>query len=253
MENVTPVPKKGPDEWEMQVVWLDPDDLVPNVENPNEQDDRTFNALVESIRTEGWTVPVTAVWDEARGKHEIVGGEHRWRAARVMGSKVPVILLPPEEFDRDRRDWNVVKDNMLRGTLNPDKFTQMYARLAKKYDGEVLQTLMGFTSEDAFRRMYRDVARQLPPALQQALADAKDEIKTIDDLSAVLNRLFRDHGETLPSNFMVFSWGGKEVLWIRADADLWHMVSGLAKAVDAEGGDMTERMKDLLGRSQVPA
>ena len=224
---VASVPVKGPSEWEMQVVWMDPDDLVPNSENPNQQDDRTFNALCDSIRTEGWTQPVTAVFDAARGKHEIVGGEHRWRAARVLGSKVPVLALPHDEFDRDRRDWNVVKDNLLRGSLNPEKFTRLYQRMAQKYDADTLKTLMGFTSEDAFQRVFKDVARQLPAELQQALLDSREEIRTIDDLSAVLNRLFRDHGETLDSNYMVLSWGSKEVLWIRADSQLWKAANAL--------------------------
>lgn len=239
---------KGPAEWDMQVIWLDPDDLVPNAENPNEQDDATFNALVQAIRTEGWTAPVQAVWDEARGKHEIVAGEHRWRAARVIQCKVPVIPLPPDEFDRDRRDWNLVKDNILKGSLNPEKFTRLYARLSKKYDAEVLKTLMGFTSEDAFKRVYKDVARALPPELQQALADSREEIRTIDDLSAVLNRLFRDHGETLDSNYMVFSWGSKEILWIRADSDLWKMANRLIEL----GSEMAEpRSADEMMRNAI--
>lgn len=244
--NVTAVPTKGPDEWDMQVQWLEVDDLVPNAENPNEQDDATFNALVQSIRTEGWTQPVQAVWDDARGKYEIVAGEHRWRAARVLQCKVPTIPLPPEDFDRDRRDWNLVKDNMLRGKMNPETFTRLYTRLSKRYDDEVLKTLMGFTSEDAFKRVFKTVERSLPPGLQEALAGAKDEIKTIDDLSAVLNRLFRDHGETLDANYMVFSWGTKEVLWIRCDSDLWKMANASVEASRDTGESATDLMKRAL-------
>ncbi len=235
----------GANEWDMEVVWMDPDDLVPNVDNPNQQDDRTFNALVDSIQTEGWTVPITAVEMED-GKFEIVGGEHRWRAARVLGVKVPVISLPPDEFDKDRRDWNVVKDNILRGDLNPEKFSRLFKRMSEKYDAEVLKSLMGFTTEDAFQKVFRSVVAQLPPSLQQALLDAQDEIKTIDDLSIVLNRLFHEFGDTLDSNMMVFSWAGKEVMWIRADARLWKVAQGIAAQVAREHGDMTKTMGDIL-------
>lgn len=249
MTSSAAITDRGPGEWDMQVVWLDPDDLVPNPDNPNEQDDATFNALVQAIRTEGWTQPVQAVWDEIRGKYEIVAGEHRWRAGRVLGSQIPTIPLPPEDFDRDRRDWNLVKDNVLRGDLNPVKFAALYQRMVAKYDSEVLQNLMGFTSSDAFKKVYREVARGLSPEMQAALDAAKGEIKTIDDLSLVLNRLFRDHGETLDSNFMVFSYGGRDVLWVRADKDLWQIVKGMADEAQAGGTDVAA---DLLARLVTP-
>ena len=241
------IAERGPVEWDMQVVWMDPEDLVPNTENPNQQDDATFNALVREIQREGWTQPVQAVFDHARGKHEIVAGEHRWRAARILQCKVPVLPLPPEEFDRDRRDWVMVKDNLLKGHLNPEKFTQLYNRMVKKYDGEVLKALMGFTSDDAFQKVYQEVRRTLPPEMQAALDATKDEIRTIDDLSTVLNRLFRDHGETLDSNFMVFSYGGKDVIWVRADADLWKRVKAMADSAKKDQGDLTADLKTALG------
>lgn len=235
---------RGAGEWDMRVVWLDVDDLVPNADNPNQQDDATFNALVQSIETEGWTQPVQAV--RLKNGWEIVAGEHRWRAARVLGCKVPVIELPAEDFDADRRDWNLVKDNILRGSLNPEKFSRLYDRLTQKYDAEVLQTLMGFTSQDAFQKVYKEVRDALPQSLQDALDAARDEIKTIDGLAAVLNRLFTEFGETLPSNMMTFSWGTKNVLWIQCDSELWKVVSQIADGVKESGGSMTEEMKRLL-------
>jgi ParB/RepB/Spo0J family partition protein len=235
---------RGSGEWDMKVLWLDHDQLQPNRDNPNQQDDATFNALVSSIETEGWTQPVQAV--KVGEFWEIVAGEHRWRAARVLDCKVPVIELPADDFDQDRRDWNLVKDNILRGSLNPEKFARLYDRMAQKYDAEVLQSLMGFTSTDAFSKVYKEVRDALPDALKDALDAAKDEIKTIDGLAAVLNRLFTEFGETLPSNIMTFSWGTKDVLWIQCDSELWKTVKAIADDVSESGESMTDRMKQLL-------
>jgi hypothetical protein len=254
VEQAAEVPAElGPGEWSMQVTWLDVDELVPNAENPNQQDDETFNGLVQAIQSEGWTDPVKAVWDEARGKYEIVGGEHRWRAAKVLACKVPTIVLPPEQFGRDRRDWTMVKDNLLRGRLNPEKFAKLYERMAARYDAEVLQSLMGFTSETAFQKVYKEAKAGLPPELQAALDAAKDEIKTIDDLSMVLNRLFREHGETLPSDFMVFSWGGKDVIWVRADRELFELVSEMGADCDRDGTSLSDALLHVVkeGRDSV--
>ena len=253
------IEQRGPGEWDMTVQWLTVDQLVPNAENPNEQDDATFNGLVESIEQDGWTAPMQAVSiGQLDGKEmfEIVAGEHRWRAAKVLQCKVPVIALPRDDFDEDRRQWTLVKDNILKGKLNPQKFSQLYDRMAKKYDPEVLKTLMGFTTSDAFLKVYQQTKANLPPEMQAALEDAKEEIKTIDDLSRVLNRLFQAHGETLPSNFMVFSYGSKEVLWVRADKALWELITKLGKHVDAEGLDytavLTEALRDYRPPAEIP-
>lgn len=250
----------GPLEWDMKVLWLDTDQLVPNASNPNEQDDATFNALVDSITRDGWTQPVQAV-QIAESMYEIVAGEHRWRAAKVLQSKVPVIPLPAGEFHEDRREWALVKDNMLHGKLNPAKFASLYERLTQRYDADVMKTLMGFTTEDAFKKVYQKTREGLPPELQSAMDSAKDEIRTIDDLSRVLNRLFQEHGETLPSNFMVFSYGGKEVMWVRADRELWQTVSRLGKEAENYGLDLAAVIGEALrplklerpARAEAPA
>lgn len=213
--------------------------LVPNPLNPNSQNDETFNGLVEAIEEEGFVEPVQAV-ERADGLFDIVGGEHRWRAMTVLGEEfTPCVLLDPDKFDADRQAWNLVKMNVLHGDLNPVKFSRLFDELKHRYDEETLKTLMGFTTEDAFARMYQDVRSSLPPELQDALDDAKDEIKTIDDLSGVLNRLFAEFGATLPSNMMVFSFGGKEVLWVRCDNDLWATVKEIAREVADEKEDMS--------------
>lgn len=219
--------------------------LVKNDANPNEMDDRTFNALCESIMEEGWTEPVTVVPNG--DSYVIVGGHHRYDAAVTLGmEQVPCWVLDPEKFDEDRQGWNLVKMNVLRGQLNPSKFTALYERMVKTYGAEVLQSLMGFTNEDAFKKMYQDVRKSLPPELAKALDATKDEIKTIDDLSLVLNRLFKEHGETLPSNMMVFSWAGKDVLWVRCTDDLWKVVTAMAKRTAEAEGDMAQVLLEAL-------
>jgi ParB-like nuclease domain len=240
---------------EPHVEWLAIDAIVPNPSNPNEQDERTFNATVASIEEEGWLQPCASVVDLGNGTYEIVGGEHRWQAARVLGHETaPFWLLDPEKFGRDRRDWSLMKMNLIAGKTNPEKFARLYERMVQTYDAETLQALMGFTSQDAFAKVYKGVKDALPKELQDALEDVKGEIRTIDDLSLVLNRLFRDHGETLPSNMMVFSWAGKDVLWVRADDELWAMVKVLADEVTETSGDMTALLKERLRESEsVPA
>lgn len=235
----------------MQVEEIEVGKLIPDEMNPNEMDDRSFNALCESIQEEGWIEPIQVVPnvidDGVVDGYFIVGGHHRAKAAEVLGmEKVPAVVLDPKKFDEDRRQWNLVKLNVLRGKLNPEKFARLYEDLTKRYDSEVVKTLMGFTSEDAFKRLYKDVKRQLPPEMREKLDSVADEIKTIDDLSTVLNRLFAEYGETLPSNMMVFSWGGKEVLWVRCSDAVWKGMKEIADDVAKKGGDINDALEELL-------
>lgn len=235
----------GPGQWDMQVQWLDTGHVHPNPANPNQQDDATFNDLVKSIEQDGWTSPAQVV-EIAVGEFEIVAGEHRWRAAKVLGSRLPAIVLPAEQYHEDRRAWALVKDNQLHGVLNPEKFAKLYNDLKQRYSGDVLRTLMGFTSEDAFRKVYKEARDGLSPEMQKALDASKEEIKTIDDLSNVLNRLFAEFGSTLPSNMMVFSHSGRDVLWVRTDHQLWRLVKARAEDAASKGLDFAEEVKLAL-------
>jgi hypothetical protein len=230
--------------------------LRKNSSNPNEQDDRTFNATVASIAEDGWIQPMASVvpvgeFDPA-DEHgwqwfDIVAGHHRFDAAEVLGMESgPCWLLDPASYDADRQKWAMVKSNIIAGRLNPEKFTRLYSEMAERYDAEVLQRLMGFTSQDAFEKLWQGVRSTLPPELVAELDKVREEVRTVDDLSVVLNRLFREYGETLPSNVMAFSWGGKEVLWVLADDRLWRTVNAVKARVLADGGDMAAVLNDLL-------
>jgi ParB-like chromosome segregation protein Spo0J len=228
--------------------------LVKNAKNPNEQDERTFNALCRSIQDEGWVEPMATVVPNPDGTYAIVGGHHRYDAALVLGiEEGPCWVLDPEKFDQDRQNWAMVKVNIVKGKLNPAKFTALYNEMVKQYDEEVLQALMGFTDEDAFKALYKDVKRALPPALQDALAKQKDEIKTIDDLSLVLNRLFQEYGDTLDANYMVFSWAGKEVFWVRADDELWKQITQIADRARVRKMPVDEMLKEAFTAALNPA
>jgi hypothetical protein len=246
----------GPDEWAMNVEWMDPERLEPNPENPNEQSDEEFNALCASIQQEGWTAAVSAV-EHRRDEHgpvfQIVAGEHRWRASKVLGSKVPVLKLDPAKWDQDRRNMMLVKDNIVTGKMNGEKFAKLYEQMAGKYDAEVLQELMGFTSEDAFRKVYKGVKDALPKELQTALEESRDEIKTIDGLALVLNKLFAEHGETLPADFMVFSYGSKDVLWVQVpEHKQWKVLAASAAAAHQLGESFADRVARALVALPAP-
>ncbi|GEM_PF-6637897 len=95
--------------------WADTDSLRPHplhkqysVPMPKEE----YERLKESIRRYGVRVPLT-VWEG-----RILGGVHRWRAARELGLKrVPVLPLDVED-EREAAVW-IVRENLDRRQLTP--------------------------------------------------------------------------------------------------------------------------------------
>ena len=85
--------------------------------------------LVESVRQHGIIQPL--VVRNVGGKHELIAGERRWRAAQEAGlARVPIIV-------RTATDLEVLElsliENLQRADLNPIEEAQAYARLANEF------------------------------------------------------------------------------------------------------------------------
>jgi len=74
---------------------------------------------------------------------------------------------------------------------------------------------MAYDDVDGLRALIDDARKSLPPEMRKEFDKAKEEIKTVDDLSLVLNRLFTKYGSTLPYHYMIMDFGGKEHIWVR--------------------------------------
>jgi ParB family transcriptional regulator, chromosome partitioning protein len=85
--------------------------------------------LVESIRQHGILQPL--VVRLVNGRHELIAGERRWRAAQQAGlMEVPVIVR--EASDRDVIELSLI-ENLQRADLNPIEEAHGYARLANDF------------------------------------------------------------------------------------------------------------------------
>ena len=56
--------------------WVDREQLKPNDYNPNKVNRENLKLLVQSIMTNGWTLPIVV-----RPDYTIIDGFHRWRGA----------------------------------------------------------------------------------------------------------------------------------------------------------------------------
>jgi ParB family chromosome partitioning protein len=104
--------------------------IVPSALQPRKDFARDALAeLVESIRQHGIIQPL--VVRNVSGRHELIAGERRWRAAQEAGlTQVPVITRVAS--DLEVLELSLI-ENLQRADLNPIEEAQAYARLAGEF------------------------------------------------------------------------------------------------------------------------
>ena len=197
--------------------------------NPNEQDPKTFSRLVEEIANIGFIEPIQVAPLEVAGetRYLILGGEHRWKAAKMLGmTEIPAILLTSKRFkEKDLQKALTVRLNMLKGKLNKGKFIKLVQEFADKYGEDEVQSMFAVTDDSAWAKMVSQAKSGLKnagatPEMLQQFDDSVSEATTLQDLGEIVNRLFAEFGETVDKGFMVFTWGGKQHIYISMDDQL---------------------------------
>jgi ParB family transcriptional regulator, chromosome partitioning protein len=111
--------------WQIHLDSITPSPLQPRKEFGTD----ALSELVESIRQHGIIQPL--IVRKVNGRHELIAGERRWRAALAAGlSEVPVIIRTAN--DRDVLELSLI-ENLQRADLNPIEEAQGYARLAAEF------------------------------------------------------------------------------------------------------------------------
>ena len=106
-------------------------DIEPNRKQPRQSfDDAAITELADSIRQHGLIQPI--VVRPMGAGYQIVAGERRWRACRMLGmSEVPVIV---KDFDDAQTAQIALIENVQREDLNPVEEALAYRSLMDDYD-----------------------------------------------------------------------------------------------------------------------
>jgi hypothetical protein len=156
-----------------------------------------------------------------------------------------------KDYD-DIRYWQeAIRTNNIKGEFNMPVLTkrviELYEKTRKMYDADELKRKLGFSGKNsAFEKIINNVEKSLPPELRKRFREASKEIGSVEDLSRVLNELFKQYGKTLNSNFMVFVWGGKECLMVRCDTELWKLVKIFTERLENSGKDARDEFKEIF-------
>jgi len=213
--------------------------------NPNEMSDVDFNDLVRSIENTGFDQPITVYKQEGDDNYTVLKGNHRLKAAMYVGmDEIPVTI---QEFEHgDQATATALADNIVRGDINPEIFTQEYNRLKKEHGKQKTMEMMNISTDDQLQQFIKDVRKSLPDEMKEKFDDVKDEIDTIDDLSQILNRIFNEHGESLELNYMVFSYGNEDHLYVQCDKELWQEAKSMVSEANDKDIDINEVFRSRL-------
>lgn len=140
----TPVPVA--DESGERVQQVDLSSIVPSPLQPRKEFAvEALQELVDSIREHGIIQPL--IVRPVDGKHELIAGERRWRAAQEVGlAQAPVIVR--QASDLEVLELSLI-ENLQRADLNPIEEAQAYSRLAHEF---------GMKQEDIAQRVGRSRA-----------------------------------------------------------------------------------------------
>lgn len=131
--------------------WVDRGLLTANSYNPNKVSRENLKLLVQSIMTNGWTLPIVV-----RPDYTIIDGFHRWTVAgeeplhSKLGGKVPVVVVCHEDASEDI--YGTVTHNRARGTHLLEPMKAIVKRLMN--EGKTVQEIgrqLGMKPEEVFR------------------------------------------------------------------------------------------------------
>lgn len=231
--------------------YLPVDKIVPNDWNVNEEDEVTFDALVDEVSETGFIDSLTVVPMED-GTYTILGGEHRWMAAKASGEEeVPCLILKGEKWrDADLQKFVTVRMNVIRGKLNPEKFARLYEEMVAKYGADQLQKMFGFVDKRAFQRIVKGVTKAtkqaLPKELHGELEEKAKDAKTVDDLGTIVQEMFQKYGDTVAQSFMIFTHGKQEHIYITMTAKMRKAMDKVTLYCETMGTDINDFMEPII-------
>ena len=131
--------------------WVDRDTLRANDYNPNRVSEENLQLLIQSIQTNGWTLPIVV-----RPDYTIIDGFHRWTVAgreplkTLLGNKVPVVIVAHTDEAEDM--YGTITHNRARGTHLLEPMKAIVKKLIN--DGKTTKEIckqLGMRPEEVFR------------------------------------------------------------------------------------------------------
>lgn len=238
-----------------EIVMVSMDKIRPNDWNPNEMRNEEFDFLVENFEDLGFVQPLLIAPltdDPDEFEYSIIDGEHRFLAMEFLEElEVPCII---RDIDVDEQMFQTVRMNKIKGTMNQQKIMSMVNHLMDTRSIEEVAAGLAYSDVSELEGMIASARESLPDNdMKKEFDRAKDAIKTVDDLTTILNRLFTRYGDTLPAHFMVLDFGGKNHVWVKMSGrNDYKRVLEFGRACLAGGVTMDSVILQFIAKLDAP-
>ena len=230
------------------------DRVVPNLWNPNELDDLSFNMLSDNIDSVGFISPIIVVPMED-GSYTVCDGFHRFEARRISGEKeIPCIVVSPEIFDEKMLMLQTVRLNKIRGSLNSEKFNALIDQLVNKHEipFEDLAEELGFADEDEFEALVKQGRAQLPKEARKEYDKAVKNVQgSVSQLAKIIEKLWLKYSSTVPANFFILDYGSMRHLWVTMDKEYLALTTDKFRDIFASGYKVSSVLQQMLAELDV--
>lgn len=171
--------------------------IEPNTYNPNAVAPPELKLLYDSIREDGYTMPIVCYYDKEREKYIIVDGFHRYRIMldhkdiyERENGRLPVSVI---DKDLDCRMASTIRHNRARGSHDVDLMSNIIMELHELGRSDAwISRHLGMDRDEILRlkqitgltALFRDVEfGQAWKPIEEELNDEEDFSKDIDRLS----------------------------------------------------------------------
>lgn len=233
------------------IEFIDVGKIIVNDWNPNEMKEREYERLTREIKNSG-LISAIEVYPLEDGRYRVIDGEHRFRVARDLGyDEMPCVILDEEMFaDKDVQKMETVKANMLTGNEDPEKFMSLVLEMKEKYGEEDLQDLFGYTDDDKWTMLTKELRRSLKDAglSKDEIDNAMDQFekdKSIENLSNILNNVFAENKDGLEKyGYMSFDFEGTKMHYVEVSREVYKAMDEIQ--IDTPPQELKQKLVEVL-------
>lgn len=152
-----------------------------------------------------------------------------------------------EDWDEEKQKLKTVRNNLVKGDLNPVKFTKLVRELEPRFDPHVLPELFGF---DSAKEMYKYVVEEKDKKeksfLDGLLEESRKEKYATDSLTEILADIFSQTAETIDQNYLFFTHKGRMHMAIICDNDTFKEVKNMVSHLNDTGEYASDFIRDAI-------
>jgi ParB-like chromosome segregation protein Spo0J len=159
--------------------------IQANDYNPNHVAKREMDLLYQSIKSDGYTMPIVCFYDTSQDKYIIVDGFHRYTIMLMYpdihkreGGKLPVSVIDKPISDRMA---STIRHNRARGKHEVELQASLVAMLKEGWDEMKIIKELGMTLEEVQRLIgLKGIASEIkgvPYSIERQIIEAGEDIE----------------------------------------------------------------------------